>query len=120
MARLNTDDNDVQDQRLYNQSQGLGSGFEDEDDYAVYDKAWKSKESFSTTYRPSESLRQEAKEREESEDKPARTSTSDPDNDALAPIQFEKEDVEQIFNVESFLRNAKYKATQLQESSKRH
>lgn len=117
MARSNTDDHDVHDQRLYNQSQGLSSGFEDEDEYTVYDKAWKSKESFSTNYRPSDSIKQDAKERE-IEDTSTKASTSDPNNDPLAPIQFEKDDVEQIFNVESFLRNAKYKARkQLQESS---
>lgn len=116
MARPNTDDHDVHDQRLYNQSQGLGSGFDDEEDYTVYDKAWKSKESFSTTYRPSDSLKQDIKERE-SADNSVQASTSDPNNDSLAPIQFEKDDVEQIFNVESFLRNAKYHARKEQESS---
>lgn len=34
--------NEVQyDQRLFNQSKGVSSGFGDEDDYAVYDKPWK-------------------------------------------------------------------------------
>jgi SNW domain-containing protein 1 len=116
MARPNTDDNDVHDQRLYNQSQGLGSGFDDDEDYTVYDKAWKSKDSFSKTYRPSDNLKQDLKEREIDEN-PSKARTSDPNNDPLAPIQFEKDDVEQIFNVESFLRNAKYNARKLQESS---
>lgn len=112
VARPNTDDNDVHDQRLYNQSQGLGSGFEDEDDYTVYDKAWKSKASFSNTYRPSNSVIQDSREREEAakEDKKA----PEPESDPLAPIQFEKDDVEDVFNVESFLRTAKYHSQKMQ------
>lgn len=125
MARPNTVDNDVHDQRLYNQSQGIGSGFADEDDYAVYDKAWKSQASFSGNYRPSESVIKESKEREvEKEELAKKPSTSRPEIDPLEPIQFEKDDAEDIFNVESFLRNAKYKArkTMQQDSqpSKRH
>lgn len=122
VARPNTTDNDVHDQRLYNQSQGLSSGFGDEDDYAVYDKAWKSKASFSTNYRPSESIMQDIRE-SNAQDKSTKTSTAaESNNDPLAPIQFEKDDVEDVFNVESFLRNAKYnarKAMQQGSSSKK-
>lgn len=126
MAKPNTIDNDVHDQRLYNQSQGISSGFADEDDYAVYDKAWKSQASFSTTYRPSENLLQDSKDLESSKDEDTtKSSTKVPDNDPLAPIQFEKDDIEDVFNVESFLRNAKYNARKQQQeqsshSSKRH
>lgn len=121
MARPNTLDQDVHDQRLYNQSQGLGSGFGEDDDYAVYDKAWKSKNSFSTNYRPSDSVIQDSREREESTSKTKDSAVGDP----LAPIQFEKDDVEDVFNVESFLKKAKYNAGKLREasasgSSKRH
>lgn len=116
MAKPNTVDNDVHDQRLYNQSQGIGSGFGDEDDYAVYDKSWKSQASFSTNYRYSEDLLKESKEQGSA------TQAPELDSDQLAPIQFEKDDVEDVFNVESFLRNAKYNARKaMQEgSSKRH
>lgn len=124
MARPNTNDNDVHDQRLYNQSQGLSSGFGDEDDYTVYDKAWKSQASFSGNYRPSESVLQESKDREAEKDAIQEPSSSRPEIDPLEPIQFEKDDAEDIFNVESFLRNAKYKARKSMQhdpqSSKRH
>lgn len=107
---------DVHDQRLYNQSQGLGHGFGDDDDYAVYDKAWKSKESFSVNYRPSESLLKELSEKEE-HDRSEKDSVEPSCSDILAPIQFEKDDVEDIFNVESFLRHAKYNAKKIQEEA---
>lgn len=106
MARPNTQDNDVHDQRLYNQSQGLGAGFGDEDDYAVYDKAWKSQASFSVSYRPT--LDTSAGDRQEAASDALKESR-EADDGNLAPIQFEK-DVEDVFNVESFLRNAKYNA----------
>lgn len=49
--------NEVQfDQRLFNQSKGLGTGFGDEDDYAVYDKAWRGDQELAKNlYRPSRS-----------------------------------------------------------------
>lgn len=126
MARPNTTDDDVHDQRLYNQSQGLNSGFGDEDDYALYDKAWKSQASFSTNYRPSDSVIKESRDGAV-DDMPKTSAAVHPDDD-LAPIQFEKDDinVEAVFNVESFLKNAKYNAKKQQQkqqesqSSKRH
>lgn len=127
MAKPNTLDHDVHDQRLYNQSEGISHGFGDDDDYAVYDKAWKSKASFSTNYRPSDSVIQDMAD-EASDEKPDEPSSSHPDNDPLAPIQFEKDDIADVFNVESFLRNAKYNAKKAMQpgpssslsSSKRH
>lgn len=124
VARPNTLDNDIHDQRLYNQSQGLGSGFGDEDDYAVYDKAWKSKGSLSTNYRPSDGLMQESNDKESDDMIPGPSSANETESDPLAPIQFEKDDIETVFNVESFLKNAKYNANnrkqQESHSSKRH
>lgn len=120
VPRPNTDDNDVHDQRLYSQSEGLGSGFVDEDEYGVYDKAWKSKESFATTYRPSEKVAQDSRDRGTIQDNEvsAKPSSSNSNHDPLAPIQFEKdEDVDDVFNLNAFLRNAKYNARKLQESS---
>lgn len=116
VARPNTHDQDVHDQRLYNQSQGLGSGFGDEDDYAVYDRAWKSKASFSTTYRPSDSVIQESLDRDH-EESSTKAESSAIDDDPLAPIQFEKDNFEDVFNVESFLKKAKNKARELKDAS---
>lgn len=111
------DDEDVHDQRLYNQSQGLGHGFGDEDDYAVYDKAWKSKESFSVNYRPSGSLLKELSEKADEDPESGKSKHIRDDHDELAPIQFEKDDVEDIFNVESFLKHAKYNAKKMMQES---
>jgi SNW domain-containing protein 1 len=49
--------NEVQfDQRLFNQSRGLGTGFGDDDDYNVYDKGWRGdNELAKNLYRPSRS-----------------------------------------------------------------
>ncbi|WBW75562.1 Prp19 complex subunit Prp45 [Schizosaccharomyces osmophilus] len=43
------------DSRLFNQASGLGSGFQDEDSYNVYDKPWKAAPT-STLYRPGATL----------------------------------------------------------------
>jgi len=118
MAKPNTLDQDVHDQRLYNQSEGLGSGFGHEDDYTVYDKAWKSKSSFSTNYRPSESVVEETRNYERESN--TKTKVKEPlagANDPLAPIQFEKDDVDNVFDVESFLKKAKYNAGKMREAS---
>lgn len=120
MARPNTIDKDIHDQRLYNQSaQGIGSGFGEDDEYTVYDKAWKSKESFSANYRPSESIMQEAREEQEADrEAPSSSKHNYVKEDVLEPIQFEsseKDDIEDIFNVESFLKNAKYNAKKQQQ-----
>lgn len=125
MAKPSAQSEEIHDQRLYNQSQGLGSGFGEDDDYAVYDKAWKSQASFSTNYRPSESVVQEAHQKDDDDEtEPSTSKVSQGASDPLAPIQFEKDDVEDMFNVESFLKQAKYNARksnqQSTQSSKRH
>ena len=47
--------NEVQfDQRLFNQNKGVGTGFGDDDDYAVYDKPWRADAALAqNVYRPS-------------------------------------------------------------------
>ena len=119
MARPNTEEKDVHDQRLYNQSEGLSSGFADDDEYDVYDKAWKSKESFAKTYRPTNLAKEETEAA--AEETSTKAKATDNMGDELAPIQFEKD--EDVFNLESFLRSAKYNARKAQQepnSSKRH
>lgn len=127
MARPNTQDNDVHDQRLYNNSQGLGSGFGEDDDYAVYDKAWKTQASFSTNYRPSADVMQESRDRDVADKLLPQTSGapgSSEQLDDLAPIQFDQDSIEAVFKIDSFLKSAKYKANntkaqQESQSSKR-
>ena len=54
MANPHANATEVQfDQRLFNQSKGLSSGFGDEEEYAVYDKAWRSNQATQGIYRPS-------------------------------------------------------------------
>lgn len=122
----NGDDEDLHDKRLFTQSEGLDDGFGHEDDYTVYDKPWKSQASFSTNYRPSDSLVKELAADDDDDERGKIHSKSGngsrSDQDLLVPIQFEKEkeeNIEDIFNVESFLRNAKYNANKMmqQESS---
>lgn len=93
-ARPNTLDNDVHDQRLYNQSQGLGSGFGEDDDYAVYEKPWRSHQSSANTRVSADLLREMAGEDEEEDDKDAPPSKRPFDDDDLEPVQFERETVD--------------------------
>lgn len=93
------------DQRLYDQAETLGDGFGEDDDYAVYDKPWKSSATLTKNYRPSDGLNHELDTSREQPSIPEKSK-----RDSHAPIQFEKDDVEDIFNVESFLRDAKYNA----------
>lgn len=115
VARPDTHDTDVHDQRLYNHTEGLGHGFADDDEEDVYDRAWKSAKSFSNNnYRPSESVLKDSIDHEaEKASKETVRVAPGPNVDELAPIQFDKDDVEDIFNVESFLRNAKYNAKKM-------
>lgn len=122
MAKPNTLDNDVHDQRLYNQSQGISSGFGEDDEYAVYDKAWKSQASFSSNYRPTANITSESKESDmQDDDNHPNESTAkhDVDNDPLAPIQFDKDD-DDLFNVVPFLEHAKHYAQKQRQEQSSH
>lgn len=103
------------DQRLHDLADtSLGDGFGDDEDYAVYDRPWKSEASFSKNYRPSDGVRAELDSDRDKESIPQR-STRD-----YEPLEFHRGDdevvdkdtkeVEDAFNVESFLRAAKYNA----------
>lgn len=103
------------DARLYNQSQGMDSGFKGEDSYDVYDKAFRG-EKASSIYRPTRN-----KETEYTEEDLAKLKSGDrfhrPDKgfagaDASSggkrdgPVQFEK-DSEDVFGLDEFLTEAK-------------
>lgn len=107
VARPDQDDTDPHDQRLYNQPQGVTSGFADEDDYAVYDKPWKSQASHSKSYRPSADIVQEQSSFGEA------STISTAKDDVLEPIKFDK-DVQDIFLVNEFLQLAKQTAKKKQ------
>jgi len=114
--------NEVQyDQRLFNQSRGVSSGFGDEDDYAVYDKPWRGDQAMAKNlYRPTrgtgdadlygddlETLKNTSRFVPDKEfsgvDRSAGSSRRD------GPVQFEKyqEEDDDPFGLDKFLTEAK-------------
>ncbi|KAL3873501.1 hypothetical protein ACJMK2_036610 [Sinanodonta woodiana] len=102
------------DQRLFNQSKGLDSGFADDEAYNVYDKAWRQdKDLASHIYRPSRN-----KERDQyGEDLDTLINTNrfvpdkqfsgtDRSRHREGPVQFERDD-EDPFGLDKFLKEAK-------------
>ncbi|CAB41231.1 Prp19 complex subunit Prp45 [Schizosaccharomyces pombe] len=110
------------DSRLFNQASGLGSGFQDEDSYNVYDKPWRAAPS-STLYRPGATLSRQVDASAELE-----RITSESRYDVLGnahkkfkgsdevvesragPVTFEK-DIADPFGVDTFLNNVSSKKT---------
>jgi len=106
------------DSRLFNQSAGVNSGFEDDDAYNVYTKAWRSEASIGQNiYRPGKNVDKEAYGGEDL-DELRRTNRFVPDKEfsgasaaggggasRAGPVQFEKE--EDPFGLDQFLDTAK-------------
>jgi SNW domain-containing protein 1 len=104
------------DQRLFNQSQGLDSGFGNEDSYNIYNKPLFSGSSANVLYRPKKSDT-ELYGGEEEVEKLLKTSKFKPDKDfegvdrtkateaRTRPVEFEKE--EDPFGLDAFLNEAK-------------
>lgn len=124
MANPKVNANEVQfDQRLFNQSKGLSSGFGDEDDYAVYDKPWRSAQVMSQSiYRPSkqsdadlygDDLEQLSKNRFEPD---KGFSGVDKSVKRDGPVQFEKQEDDDPFGLDKFLTEVK-KASKRPEAS---
>ncbi|ESO11373.1 hypothetical protein HELRODRAFT_104662 [Helobdella robusta] len=105
------------DQRLFNQSKGLDSGFGggEDDRYDVYDKPWRSDKDFAShIYRPSKNVSNDnlvddidnlIKSNRFVADKPF--SGSDATIRRDGPVQFEKEEEEDPFGLNKFLDEAK-------------
>lgn len=104
------------DQRLFNTTKGMDTGFGDDEAYNVYDKPWRDAGSLGThLYRPSKSIDQEAYGGDL--DKIVSTSRFVPDKEfsgtertgptpsRSGPVQFEKE--EDPFGLDQFLTMAK-------------
>ncbi|XP_074643901.1 SNW domain-containing protein 1-like [Tubulanus polymorphus] len=103
------------DQRLFNQSKGMDSGFGDDEAYNVYDKPWrKDRDAAAAIYRPSKNadadiygddLEKIMKSRRFVPDKEFagtdRTRRSD------RPVQFERDEEEDPFGLNKFLTDAK-------------
>ena len=122
------------DQRLFNQSKGVGSGFGDDDEYGVYDQPWRSQAAFAQNlYRPSR-----AKEDDITDDLDQLASTSrfvpekgfsgaDKSAKRDGPVAFEKAatagpgaDEDDPFGLDKFLTEAKKASKPRKESSSSH
>ncbi|XP_064458356.1 SNW domain-containing protein 1-like [Ornithodoros turicata] len=99
------------DQRLFNQSKGIGSGFGHDDVYDVYDKPWRSTQQ--SVYRP---RNQDKDVYGEDLDKLVKTSRFVPDKEFSGtdrsskrdgPVQFERVEEEDPFGLDKFLTEAK-------------
>lgn len=106
--------NEVQfDQRLFNQSKGLQSGFGDDDDFNVYDKAWKTNNNLSGNL-----YKFTRKDDETEEDLDALTKSTkfvpeksfagaDKGAKRSGPVEFEKHSNDDPFGLDKFLETAK-------------
>jgi SNW domain-containing protein 1 len=105
------------DQRLFNQTQGMQSGFGEDDDYSVYSKPLFSGSSANQIYRPKKGEDSEAYGTKEDLDKLHDTSRFRPDKEftgvdrekgaepRAGPVEFERE--EDPFGLDEFLSAAK-------------
>eukprot|EP00041_Stephanoeca_diplocostata_P020493 m.460339 g.460339 ORF g.460339 m.460339 type:complete len:216 (+) comp21591_c1_seq3:138-785(+) len=103
------------DSRLYNQSQGMSSGFKGDDAYDVYDKAFRG-EKATSIYRPSKNQDTEYTEEDvaalKSQDRFHRPDKGFQGADGVGqrrdgPVQFEKEPAKDMFGLDQFLNDAK-------------
>jgi SNW domain-containing protein 1 len=117
IANPRTNSSEVQfDQRLFNQSKGLNSGFADEDDYGVYDKPWRSNQAMAQNiYRPTRG-NQDKDVYGDDLDSLVKTSRFVPDKEFSGtdhnskregPVQFEKQEEEDPFGLDKFLTEVK-------------
>ena len=101
------------DQRLFNQSAGMTSGFGDEDSYNLYDKPLFSGSSAAQIYRPTQKAVQDHLVSEETMNnllaQPTKGFSGASGGEIRAgPVQFEKEEAEEDpFGLEQFLSSAK-------------
>lgn len=111
----NTSGETQYDQRLFNQSKGMDSGFGEEDSYNVYDKPWRSNQTVSQNiYRPSRNVDKDVYG--DDLDKLIKTSRFVPDKEFSGtdrsarregPVQFERQVEEDPFGLDKFLTEAK-------------
>ncbi|XP_014667714.1 PREDICTED: SNW domain-containing protein 1-like [Priapulus caudatus] len=103
------------DQRLFNQSKGMDSGFGDDEGYNVYDKAWRTTEGMAgALYRPTKNVDKDIYG--DDLDKLIKTSRFVPDKEFAGtdrtgrregPVQFERQEEEDPFGLNKFLTEAK-------------
>ncbi|XP_017480383.1 PREDICTED: SNW domain-containing protein 1-like [Rhagoletis zephyria] len=123
MANPRANATEVQfDQRLFNQSKGISSGFGDDEDYAVYDKAWRTNQTAQSLYRPSKTVDNdtygdELEQLSKNRFVPDKEfSGVDRSTKRDGPVQFEKQEEEDPFGLDQFLTEVK-KASKRTESS---
>jgi SNW domain-containing protein 1 len=121
-AKTSTTGEGLFDARLFNQSAGMNSGFEDDDTYNVYSEAWRKESNIGNNiYRPSKDVDKEAYGGEDLDElrKTSRfvadkgfsgtdrvgESSSGAGGSRSGPVQFEKE--EDPFGLDQFLDTAK-------------
>jgi len=107
------------DARLFNQSKGMDSGFNDDDGYNVYDQPWRKDNNLaSNIYRPSKGVDAESYGTAEDLEALRGTKRFVPDKDfsgadrtagssRSGPVQFEKEAQDDPFGLDAFLDTAK-------------
>ncbi|VDI01002.1 Hypothetical predicted protein [Mytilus galloprovincialis] len=103
------------DQRLFNTTKGMDSGFNEDDAYNVYDKPFRQESSIANNiYRPSKNVDKEIYG--DDFDSLMKTNRFVPDREFAGtdrnrrregPVQFEQADEEDPFNLTEFLKTAK-------------
>eukprot|EP00112_Aurelia_sp_Birch-Aquarium-sp1_P013377 Seg2838.2 transcript_id=Seg2838.2/GoldUCD/mRNA.D3Y31 product="SNW domain-containing protein 1" protein_id=Seg2838.2/GoldUCD/D3Y31 len=102
------------DQRLFNKSQGMDSGFGEEDAYNVYDQPWRKTDAVSSMYRPSKNLDKD--NYGDDIETLMKTNKFVPDKDFAGtdrtrkrdgPVQFEKFGEEDLSELDKFFLDAK-------------
>lgn len=114
------------DQRLFNTSKGMDSGYGHDDEYNVYDKPWKDSNSIgSHIYRPSKNIDKDTYG--DDLEKLVKTNRFVPDKEfsgtdrsttRSGPVQFEK-DEEDPFGLDQFLKQAKRASSSTTTTTKR-
>jgi len=108
------------DSRLFNQSRGLNSGYDDDEGYNVYSEPWRNNSSISQSiYRPGKNVDKEAYGGAEDLDNLKKTSRFVADkgfegtergagsSSRSGPVQFERNEEEDPFGLDQFLATAK-------------
>ncbi|XP_032685510.1 puff-specific protein Bx42 isoform X3 [Odontomachus brunneus] len=114
------------DQRLFNTSKGMDSGYGHDDEYNVYDKPWKDSNSIAShIYRPSKNIDKDTYG--DDLEKLVKTNRFVPDKEfsgtdrsatRSGPVQFEK-DEEDPFGLDQFLKQAKRASSSTTTTTKR-
>jgi len=112
LAHPTTSRESMYDQRLFNRSEGLSSGFGSEDSYNIYDKPLFAERSSNTIYRPKKTISDDNYDTEAIEKIVSNKSGgegsrgfkgTDINSERSGPVQFEKE--EDPYELEKFLKN---------------